>query len=418
MARAVLSITLILCSLSPTYGEISRDAAARLAVDVVLVKGNREARGSIVAREDDGSLTIAVRRAWLIEQQPAWAAELDAAAETARQTALQTLVDRTRTWLQERADNQQLSAIVKRELEGSERQLAAAAGERPASEPSEFVLVDVPGDQVRRVFAQPQERKQAALVAWQERMDNVESTVFDRLQKTLDDRHPEWRTAGVDLSDRLPATAADGEREWAARRAIYEYAFLKRLDFQGTGDFVVRPGDGKAPAGAELLTGLLQDGLGGDLADLLNGALGTETKPAERKTWLETASAAAAADSATGVRVTRTQQDLERKTVTVEDRFVAQMPDGTWETIWQTTETLDALLVRKDLEQRIRGDEQVAEALKVAEGLGLAGEITTAVRFGAATMEAQQTADDRFFEFRDRYTQRLDGPILKWGAGL
>jgi hypothetical protein len=36
------------------------------------------------------------------------------------------------------------------------------------------------------------------------------------------------------------------------------------------------------------------------------------------------------------------------------------------------------------------------------------------LRFAAATMEAQQTADDRFFAFRDRYTQRLDGPPLRW----
>jgi hypothetical protein len=42
--------------------------------------------------------------------------------------------------------------------------------------------------------------------------------------------------------------------------------------------------------------------------------------------------------------------------------------------------------------------------------------VETAVRFGAATMEAQQRADDRFYAFKDRYTEKLDGPPLRWQA--
>jgi hypothetical protein len=414
MSRALLTITCLISVGLPVYGEMTRDAAARLAVDVVLAKGNREVRGSIVQRREDGSLSIAVRRAWLAEQQPAWAAELDASADRERQSALEALLKRIRAWLERRADDQELAAIVRREQQGFERQLATAPADRPAEQPSEFVLIELPADQIRRAFAATEDRKQAALVAWQERLDDVESTSVDRLGKTLDDRRPDWRNLVVDLSDRLPQTAADSDPEWSARMAVYEYAFRNRLDFQGTGDFIVRTGAGDAPSGAELLSGLLQEGLGGDLAELLNGALGTDTKPVRRKTWLETASAIAEREDAIGFRVTRTQQDLTNKSVSVEDRFVARMPDGTWETIWIETVTLDASQERKELEDRIRGDQQVAEALKVAEGLGLSGEITTAVRFGAATMDAQQTADDRFFKFRDRYTQRLDGPILKW----
>ncbi len=35
------------------------------------------------------------------------------------------------------------------------------------------------------------------------------------------------------------------------------------------------------------------------------------------------------------------------------------------------------------------------------------------MRYGAATMEAQKTADSRFFQFRDRLLRRLDGPVLR-----
>jgi hypothetical protein len=102
--------------------------------------------------------------------------------------------------------------------------------------------------------------------------------------------------------------------------------------------------------------------------------------------------------------------------VTVEDRFVAHMPDGTRETIFVATENRDGTVERTDLEARIRADSQVGDLLEAVDGLGLGGELETAVRFGAATMEAQQAASARFFEFTARYSRRLDGPALKWDA--
>lgn len=414
-ARLAATLVLMLIVLPAQAAEISRDGAARLGVDVVLVKGNREARGSIIAQAEDGSLTVAVRREWLQAHQPRWGSELQESDEAARRESLETLISRIRAWLAERPDDQELTAIVRRELETFGQRLAEdrpEAGKADGDE-SEFVLIEIPADQVRRVFAQPMERKQLALVAWQERLEGVETTPVDRLRDSLEERKIDWRNATVDLSDRLPARANDDEREWGARVAIYEYAFRQKLEFQGTGDFIVRTGpDGANAAGPELLGGLLQNGLAGDLNDLLGDALGT--KPAPRRTWLEIASEVAAAEDARGFRVTRTNQDLAARTVNVEDWFVARMPDGTWETVWTTTETLDASKQRKDLEERIRADKQVAGALKLAEDLGIGAEVTTAVRFGAATMEAQQTTADRFFAFRDRYTQRLDGPVLKW----
>ncbi len=415
IARLATALVLTLIVQSGHTAEISRDASARLGVDVVLVKGNREARGSIVARRDNGSLTVAVRRKWLREHQPRWADALEATEQEARRQGLETLLTRTRAWIDGRPEDQELNAILREEVRTIMRRQAGEVRPEEEDPVSEFLLIEIPADQVRRVFAQPADRKQLALVAWQQGLENVEATPVDRLQGALEDRMIDWRNARVDLSGRLPYSASDDEREWAARVAIYEYAFRQRLEFQGTGDFVVRTEtEGANAAGPELLGGLLQNGLGGDLNDLLRDALGTEAAP--RKTWLETTSAVADAEGVTGFRVTRTDQNLAARTVTVEDRFVAKMPDGSWETVWLTTETLDASQERKNLEERIRADEQVAAALKVAEDLGLAAEVTTAVRFGAATMEAQQTTDDRFFNFRDRYTRRLDGPILKWAA--
>jgi len=47
-----------------------------------------------------------------------------------------------------------------------------------------------------------------------------------------------------------------------------------------------------------------------------------------------------------------------------------------------------------------------------ALGFGADDLVNQAIRVGAATMAAQSAADARFFEFRDRYVKRLDGPVL------
>ena len=60
-------------------------------------------------------------------------------------------------------------------------------------------------------------------------------------------------------------------------------------------------------------------------------------------------------------------------------------------------------------------DPQIRTALDLVKSFGLGGDeqVKLAVRFGAATLEAQKQADSRFFEFRDRYLHRLDGPVLR-----
>lgn len=396
--------------------ETSRETAARLAVDVVVLKGGRELRGSLIERRAGNGLTIAVRREWLRSRFPDWLAELDAAAQAEHRTALETLITRAREWLADRADDRKLVAVVRPELERLEQRLVGNPPPVAAETESEFLLVDVRGEQVRRVFAQPPERRQLALVAWRDRLDNVEFASIDKLQTAVTAKQVDWRTASVDLSDRLPATAADGEREWAARTAIFEYSYREQLEFQGTGNLIVRTGDSATvPSALVLLGGVLErGGLGFELAGLLDGGLGTPANGISQRSWLESAAAVADSEHIRGFRVTRSGQDIANRIVSVETRFVARMPDGTWETVWSSAATVDASQERKEAEARIRQDPQIAESLKLLDGLGLGGQLETAVRFGAATQAALQLADARFFEFIDRYHLRLDGPILKW----
>lgn len=414
--RCSLLLLLLVVPGGTLDAETTRETAARLGADVVLLHGGREARGSIVRRGEDGEVTIAVRRGWLQSRQPEWLAELDQAAVDGRAAAQQALIDRTGRWLEERGDEPKLAPVLRIELERIEKGATKAPDVEPPGETA-FVLVVIPADQVRRVFEQPAERKQVALVAWDQQLENVESTAVHRLRAALEQRKVDWRQARVDLSGRLTASAADGEREWAARRAVFEFTYGPQVELQGTGDFVVRTGtDAAAPAGIDLLAGVLQGGLNADVGGLLQGVVDPAVQTGQGAGWLEQASRIAEREGVRGFRVTRSEQNVLQRMVSVEDRFVAQMPDGTWESIFVVRESRDGSVERKDLEARIRADGQVSSALQFVEGLGLGGQIDTAVRFGAATMEAQQAAGGRFAEFTDRYSQRLDAPVLTWDA--
>src|SRR5262249_14877403 len=158
---------------------------------------------------------------------------------------------------------------------------------------------------------------------------------------------------------------------WAARRAIVEYHFRKPLDFQGTGDVVVRAGDApKAADLAQLIDGILKsfggDPLGGPPdPPVAGGARKTPQDKGITEKWLAAASRTAESDGVDGYRVTRVNQDLAARRVAVETRFVARLPDGQWRTIWQKSESADASKPRPDLEQQIEKDPQVRSALEL-----------------------------------------------------
>ena len=170
--------------------------------------------------------------------------------------------------------------------------------------------------------------------------------------------------------------------------------------------------------------------LRGQVRSFLKGLTGqvspAKTKPesnnvALNKGWLKSAIAEADKLNVTGFRATRVELNVEGRQVAVQSVFVVRLGSGpreqaVWETIWSHRETADATQPRAELEARITNDPQVKQALDKVKSLNLGADdqIDQAIRFGAATMAAQQTADARFFEFRDRYLKHLDGPPLWW----
>jgi len=391
-------------------------AVTELGVDLVAVKRGPRLLGAIVDRASDGTLTVAVSRAWLKGAHPRSFEEYRAAETVEHRLALEELRDRLKEWQKARPEPKTLAFFLNKEADRVTSELARL--EKPGGdEPEpEFLLVSVPAANAERVVVQPPQRKQVAVVAWKEGLARVESRSVASLTKELEQRKIDVAKQRVDLSDRFPIRRQSAD-EWAARQAIVEFQLREPLDFQGTGDVIVQTGDkAPAPATGELLMAILRSQLEGQLADLLAepGA-----KPAKRdgesEGSIKKASTVAEKADALGLRITRVTPDVAGGKVRVESQFVAKLANGKWKTVWSHSEQQDPTKVDPDVVDRIAQDPQVKGALEAIKSSGIVGgdaALRQALQFGAGTMQAQQAADERFLEFRDRYLQHLDVPLL------
>ncbi len=282
-----------------------------------------------------------------------------------------------------------------------------------------IVQIEVPRREIEALQPCSLPRRRIGFLALQQELSDVETRPADELQQALTKAGLSAANVVIDGSLLAPVATPPDDREWAARRAVYEFQFGNRLEFQGTGNLIVRTGENAPrPQMAELLQGVLQEQLSFAVGDLLNDpALGLgNIKLGDAESWKSQAIRIAEQEHTRGFRVTRTQPDVNRRQVKVEDQFVACMPDGTWEAIWSDAQIKSSLDVADGDIDRILQDPQVSQALQLTKLLGLGGQgnINLAIRMGAATMAAQQAANDAFYEWRELHTARLDGPPLEW----
>ena len=397
---------------------------ARFAVDLVTLDGGKRLRGAFAGVDAEGVVSMAVQRSWLKKTRPEMYEEVTRNEVVATRAVLTELRGRIQKWLHEKPESNSLVTFLEVELERVDGQLSRLDDARGNAVTSQFVMLKFPRRKAKYSFAQSAENRRIALLAWRERFEDVETREAADLEEQLRNRGIDPATEIPDLADRLPPTG-QGDDEWAARRAIIEFELADKLEFQGIGKALIRTDDGAARVGLEqllpeLLPQLLQDQLGGQLADLLQ-------EPGRR---LQAVAAAATPDFSSaireaerlkvkGFRATTVELNLQRKQANVQTRFVAKLPDGTWEQIWAHKAVGDPSKPRPDIQRQIENDPQVAETLKLVKslGLGAGGQLQTAMNFGAATMEAQKAADQEFFRFLDRFVKHLDGPSLSWSAG-
>lgn len=416
-------VCLVVASLISTVpfcvqAQSSKSAAiSQLGVDVVSLKSGKSVRGAILKNEANGSVTMVVSREWLKQANPELLAKLATEEATTQRATWEELRDRLTKLLVTPPESQRSVFFLKQELERVEKLLAQAT----PPEPPQFVWFEAKREAISKVAPSVPDRQRIALWAWSERLKEVESRDAADLTRELKQKGIDPTQPAPDLSDQLPPRPQD-EREWAARMALVEYAFDTPLDFQGTGDVLVRSNAARdlkdmAPVIAKVLRGQVDS----FLKDLTGESGSTKNSSATNNDWLKSAMLDAEKSGATGFRATRVDLNVEGHQTSVQTVFVVRINTGPqaqshWETIWSHRETADATKARADVEARIANDPQVKQALDAVKSLGLGAEdqIEQAIRFGAATMTAQQAADSRFFEFRDRHLKHLDGPPLWW----
>ena len=414
MPLRMLMMLAVLVALPPAlYAEITPREAQRYCVDIALLKGGVELRGTVLSHNAH-ELKLVVQRDWLAANQPEMAQTLSDESIAQAAAAREELLKRITIWQAERQADTRLVAVLKQQR----RRLEKPAPQVP--EPaSQFVVVTLPAQRIRKVYSTSDNSRQLAMVAWQLRLPRVEDSAFGPLKTTVTALVPDWPTMKVDLADRLPTGEPQSADEWAARQAIFEYEYRQRLDFQGTGNLIVRVGEGaEKPNLGELLAETAADSLQGELSGLGLEGLGIDLGPAQKSEkpaaadWQQTAIAEAKTLDSRGFCVTRVPKITGAGPATVTVSFFIRLSSGDYRMIWTHESTTDpSTIPEKDLAS-IEQDPQVQEILKVARALSIGPDATQAVRFGAAVQASLGEAENTFFQFRQRYNDTLDGPVL------
>lgn len=397
--------------------------AASFAVDLVTLDSGERLRGAFAGVDADGVVSMAVQREWLKKTRPKMYDKVTRNETVEAKDALTELRTRVRQWLNEKPESNALVTFLEIELERIEDRLSQLNDARGNAVTSQFVMLTFSRQEVKYSFAQPPENRRLAMLAWRERFEDVEVRKAADIEEQLRDQGIDPTSEMPDLASRLPATRQDGT-EWAARRAIIEFELSGKLEFQGIANALVRTDAGAAKVGLEqllpeLLPQLLRAQPGGQLAGQLQ-------EPGARPQAVAAASipdfrgAIREAERAKvkGFRATTVALNLQQKQANVETWFVAKLPNGTWELIWSHKAMGDPSKPRPDIQRQMENDPQIAEVLKLAKsfGLGVGGQLQTAMNFGAATMAAQKAADQEFFRFLDKYMKHVDGPSLSWST--
>jgi hypothetical protein len=408
--RAFIVASVILTAASVIAGPATA-RRSQVAVDLVTLKSGRTLRGAIVRANPDGSLMMAVSRNWLRKANPELFARGQKVEAATRKAALEQLRDRIAGALTGVVDDSRLAAFLRSEAKRVERLLADPI---PPNEPH-FVWLDLTKKEIGRIKPASQDSRRIAGWSWSEGLADVETRDVHDLVHDLRGRGIDPARPLPDLSDQFTIRTQD-DREWSARLALIVYALHKPLDFQGTGDQLIPVDRSANPQDAAPLISKL---LGTQVNSLFKDLLGDGRAPTANVApddWLKTARGEAESQRLRAFRATRVDLNLSGGQATVDSVFVVRLDNGDWQTIWSGRESRDAATQRPDVEATIADDPRVKSALSSLKSLGIGADdqIRRAVRFGAATMEAQKAVDRRFFAFEEPLLRHLDGPPLWW----
>ncbi len=265
--------------------------------------------------------------------------------------------------------------------------------------------------------------QRVAVWAWSENVADVTKRDRADLERELAQGNIDVKRKLPDLSRDLPPRP-ESEEQWQARLAILRYTMTGGIDFQGSNGIYMRAGSAQAAIGPAEMASLFEKMMGGSIESLLseldpaaraNARANAKTKSQKNANWFSSVTSQAETLGKQEFRITRFDQDASGAAATVETALVAKLPTRGWQIVWSSQQTRRAADVTPAEEAQVGNDPQVKTALGLLStlGAGADAEVRKAIRYGAATMQAQKAADADFLQFRDRYVKRLDGPPMQ-----
>ncbi|MCC6512095.1 MAG: hypothetical protein IT423_23560 [Pirellulaceae bacterium] len=422
----LVMLTLLVASPIPAHAQARRPgpkpaagkpASKTLCVDVATFRQGKPARGlivygSAVTKGADQTLLMAVEREQLRTDNPTL---FERAAKSEREQAISAWGElETRLLVELKSDELELplKALYEQELARATAALADLRDRPDAPLDSRFMWLSFTAKECSQLQRAAPEAQRVAVWAWSERLSQVTTRDRADLEAELVAANIDTQLKPPDLSKELPPRRQT-DQQWASRLAVVRYTLQGGLDFQGSAGAFFRVGAGQAGQGVDVAP-LLEKMMSGQLNTLLKELDPTAQRPngPAADQWFQPMVSEVETLGRREFRATRLDPDPTGQAASVETAFIAKLPEKGWQIVWQFRETRRTSDVAAEAQQQISQDSQVQAALGLlsALGAGAEAEVKKAVRFGAATMSAQKAADRAFFEFRDRYAQRLDGP--------
>ena len=389
--------------------ESQQSSRTRLAVDILNLKSRQQFRGFVLNANTNEDLKIAVSREWFQHFDEKAYAKVDKEAKSEEKRARQQLKTRLEQ-LTSTGKHPAFDFFVKKELER-----VTAAIDAPPDDECQFLVVRLKRSLIANLILASESNRRVAIWAWSERLPKIESREVSDILKELKSKVQDFdATLTVpDLSTRFPMME-QSELQWRTRLAIVSHGLAERIEFQGSGKMMIQVGDDKQPQNANaIMTQMLQARTESVLGELLGDPKSKSLLPDGKSDWVKAAIVKTEALGMGYFHATNVKVDLLGETASVESVFIVKHVDGDWRMAWNGIRDERASQQTADSIARVTKDSQI-ESLKnsLQAIVGVNDAFDKAIRFGAATMTAQQNVNEQFETFVERYLRRLDGPPL------
>ena len=405
----LLGLSAFFLVVSTEKAESQQSSRTRLAVDILHLKSRQQFRGLVLNANTNEDLKIAVSREWFQHFDEKAYAKVDKEAKSEEERARQQLKSRLEQ-LTSTGKHPAFDFLVKKELER-----VTAAIDAPPDDECQFLVVRLKRSLIANLILASESNRRVAIWAWSERLPKIESREVSDILKELKSKVQDFdATLTVpDLSTRFPMME-QSELQWRTRLAIVSHGLAERIEFQGSGKMMIQVGDDKQPQNAnEIMTQMLQAQTESVLGELLGDPKSKSLLPDGKSDWVKAAIVKTEALGMGYFHATNVKVDPLGEIASVESVFMVKHADGDWRMAWNGIRDERASQQTADSIARVTKDSQI-ESLKnsLQAIVGVNDAFDKAIRFGAATMTAQQNVNEQFETFVERYLRRLDGPPL------